>query len=171
MKDIIDSLKIRLNNPFIISFLLSWPFWNWEIVVALLWYNSDNLSKWTNFSNYYDIVNHYSTFHKSIVMPLISATAYTILYPILKWAISSFNAFFSTLEESNVLMISKRGYVSTKKYVEALRKAEEEILALSDIIKNEARVLEENNKLQTDNSTLSSTNQSLKIEIKDYEQK
>lgn len=159
MQDIIDSLKIRLNSPLIISFLLSWPIWNWQIVVGLLWYNSETLSKWTDCGNYFQLIQHYASVNESLLFPLLSAVGYTILYPILKWGISSLTAVFTTLEESNVLQISRKGYVPTSKYLDAVEKAESEINKLSEIIREESKMIEKYNSLLSENTVIKNDKQ------------
>jgi len=46
MNDLLKSINLRLNNPFIFSFIISWIFWNWPIVVGLLWYNATTLQQY-----------------------------------------------------------------------------------------------------------------------------
>lgn len=167
MKDIIDSLKIRLNSPLIISFLLSWPIWNWQIVVGLLWYNAENLSKWSECNNYFQLIQHYSSIEKSLFFPLASAVGYTIFYPMLKWGISALTAVFSTLEESNVLQISKKGYVPTSKYLDAVEKAESEINKLSEIIREESKMIEKYNSLLSENTIVINEKQKITSRLED----
>ena len=39
VKDVYENIKDRLSNPLIFSFIVSWLVYNWEITVALLWYD------------------------------------------------------------------------------------------------------------------------------------
>lgn len=156
MKDIIDSLKIRLNNPFIISFLLSWPLWNWQIAIGLIWYNSDNLQKWTGCDNYFDLVTFYSTGWRSIGAPLLSALVYTFIFPLFKWAISAFNVWISTKEETQILELSKEGNVPTVRFIKALQDSKDKIKELSEIIKNESKLIEENQNLLVEKAKIDS---------------
>lgn len=153
MKDIIDSLKLRLNSPFIVSFIISWPFWNWEIMVALLWYDSDKIKIDTEWQTYFQLVNHYATKWRSLFAPLLSAITYTFGYPLIKWGISSFNAWIGTKEETNVLELTKTGSIPTTKYIETLNKNKEQIATLSEIIKQEGAYIEEINALKVKIST------------------
>ncbi|MBL1411550.1 hypothetical protein [Sphingobacterium faecale] len=43
MNDLLKSINLSLNSPFILSFLISWIFWSWPMVVGLLWYNAKTL--------------------------------------------------------------------------------------------------------------------------------
>lgn len=169
MKDILDSLKIRLNNPLIISFIISWPFWNWQIILSLIWYNSSNLEIYTEFKSYFELIKSYSNWFDSLIFPLVSALIYTFVFPLIKWGISSFNALISTKEESNVLEISKKGFVPTGKYVEAVQKAEAEIKTLSEIIRKESEVIEELNKERVKTSELETENGRLLNSCNDLE--
>lgn len=123
MKDIIDSLKIRLNSPLIISFLISWPIWNWQIFVSLIWYTSKNLDDKTEFQTYFDLINHYGNWYVSFFYPLISAIAYTFFFPLIKWGIAAFNAFISTKENNQIIKITEEAYVPTELFLQKNKEA------------------------------------------------
>lgn len=154
MKDIIDSLKIRLNNPFLISFVISWPFWNWEIVIGLIFYKSDSLPKYMGCNNFIDLIDHHSSFFRTFGGPAISALIYIFIFPLIKYLISNYSARITTREETDVLRISEKGTVPTSEYVKAVQKADEELKVLSEIIKDNTKVLEEKNSLVTKNSVI-----------------
>lgn len=157
MKDIIDSLKIRLNNPLIISFLISWPFWNWEIVVSLIWYNGDNLTKHTEFENFVELIDTYSDNCRSIIFPFVSALAYTFLFPLIKWKINSFTAKYSSREEQEIFEIKKILTVPTVEFVEAVKQADDKIKELSKIITAKSAIHTENTVLKDEKEKLESS--------------
>lgn len=155
MNDILDSLKVRINSPLIISFIISWPFWNWQIMLALIWYNGANLEEKTGCKNYINLVNEYSNWYDSLAYPLCSALAYTFLFPLVKWGISAFNAWISTKENNNILKITNTENIPTEIFLQKSKEAKERIKELSDIIKDESAKHEENAKLISENSKLS----------------
>lgn len=154
MKDIIDSLKLRLNNPLLISFLIAWPFWNWQISVGLIWYNSQTLHKYMGCDNYIDLINHYSSWLDCVFFPLFSALIYIFIFPWFKYFISKYSTTVVTKEEEEVLNISKKSVVPTMKYVKAVQDAEDQIKSLSEIIKKENSIQEQNNQLITSNTNI-----------------
>lgn len=165
MKDIIDSLKIRLNSPIIISFIISWPFWNWEIVIGLLLYKPESLQKYLGCNNYVDLINHYWNLKSGIYLPLISAMGYVIFFPLLKYIISRYSTYVSTKEQEMVLKIAKVSVVPTTEYVQAVEESDVEIKRLSEIIKEKSKVIEEKNHLLTENSILQTELQGSKNEV------
>lgn len=169
MKSIIESLNVRLKSPLIFSFLIAWPFWNWEIMVGLIWYDSTTLAEYVGIQNYFDFIKKHSTPWRSFWGPFISALVYTFLFPLIKWGITAFNTIITTKEETQALKISKKGFIPTLKYVESYNEAQEHIKTLSDMIQKESEKLKEIDELNVENSKLKLKLNHLQSEMKRHE--
>lgn len=163
MKDIIESLKIRFNNPFLISFLISWPFWNWKIVVSFFKYNSETIKN-TGFATFVDLIDHYSNIDICFWAPVGSAILYVLLGPLIKAKISIYTAKITTKEDSDILEISRTATVPATKYLDAMKNSNDYIKELADIIKKDKAYIEENSELISKNTVLATELQKLKHE-------
>lgn len=144
MNDILKSINLRLNNPFILSFCISWIFWNWPITVGLLWYNSQSLPQY-GYANYSELIIGNSDIFKNFVGPLIFAMA----YPFLKWGFNLMQTWVSSKEEKTIKVVSGKGYIPTSKYLNVLEKYDLDVKKLSQIIEDESKTIEENANLRT----------------------
>lgn len=84
LKDIYENIKDRLSNPLIFSFIVSWLVYNWEITVALLWYDKDQI-KAEGYKSIFEFIQ-YQLNSKcfSFIIPLILALVYTFIMPYIK---------------------------------------------------------------------------------------
>lgn len=130
-----DNVKERLNNPLIFSFIISWVFFNWQIPVALLWYDSpgnteDNLSL-------IDFIEQNLSTANSFWYPLAFAITYTLSIPILKNLISAFQSWNLKWGDRLTLMILKNSVVPIDKYLKLRRNYEKRTEVLEQIITTE----------------------------------
>ncbi|OOG19145.1 hypothetical protein BWD42_04125 [Sphingobacterium sp. CZ-UAM] len=151
MNDILKSINLRLRNPFILSFSISWIFLNWRIVVGLLWYNSTTIEK-LGYKNYYDLINA-NLDAASFQIPLFVA----MMYPILMWGIRLFQTFIEKYEVKSIKRVSKDGYIKTERYLKLTEKYDESVGRLSDLINSEAVIQNENTSLKEKNIELKSS--------------
>lgn len=92
IKEIFNNIKDRLSNPLIFSFLLSWLIYNWEITVALVWYDKSQISAEGCKSIFEFIQYKLDNKFCSILLPVIIAFIYTLGFPYLKYVISILNS-------------------------------------------------------------------------------
>ncbi len=135
-------------------------------MVALLWYDSNKIKVDTEWQTYFQLINHYATKWRSLFAPLLSASIYTIGYPLLKWGISAFNAWVGSKEEDAVLKLSDSGSVPTTRFVKEMRKSKEKIKELSEIIQEESKVLSKNQELELEIVKKARENDALLIDKK-----
>ncbi|TGM10686.1 hypothetical protein EHQ81_18845 [Leptospira selangorensis] len=84
VNNIYDFLKERLSSPFLVSLLFSWLIINWKIVVILFGTDAQmNPSQRITF-----IEKNYVNSCFNYWYPLISASAYTVVYPFISLGIS-----------------------------------------------------------------------------------
>lgn len=132
MNDILKSINLRLNNPFILSFCISWIFWNWPIVVGLIWYNSATIGKF-GYENYKDLINENANPWRNYVWPATFALA----YPFVKWFFSWIQTWVGSKEEKTIKVVSGKGYIPTFKYIDVVTSYDDQIKTLSNIIEKE----------------------------------
>jgi len=143
MNDILKSINLRLGNPFILSFCISWIFWNWPIVVGLIWYNSTTIEKF-GYANFKHLINENGVFWRNYIMPIVFA----ILYPFAKWGLSWFQVWLGTKEEKTIKEVSGKGFVPTSKYLAVIDNYDADIKKLSDIIAKEGELQAEKIQLE-----------------------
>lgn len=141
--EIYTNVKDRLTNPFIFSFAISWLFWNWKIVIGLIWYNSENIIL-LGYNNYADLVIKNSNHWNNYYYPVLFAFGYIVFLPILKWGIDIINAFFLRRNQDSVLKLTKTGYIPTLKYYSLKDSYDEYINRLSKLVQDESVTSTEN---------------------------
>ena len=112
----IKSLRERLTNPFLSSFIIAWILANWKITIALLWFNSRQ----------YELAGHKNIFSfiekelnpcSSFIKPLIAAILYTLLIPILRMLISAFTVYINSRSSEWNMIILKDKSIPFEKYL------------------------------------------------------
>lgn len=144
MNDLLKSINLRLNNPFIVSFIISWIFWNWPIVVGLLWYNATTLPQY-GYPNYKALIMDYADVWKNYILPLCFAVA----YPYLKLGFTALQTTVNAIDERTTKRLSGKGYIPTQKFLDLRDQYETNIQKLSDVISKETEVINENLNLRT----------------------
>jgi len=163
--DIYTGIKERLSSPLFISFIISWLIINWEITIALFWYDNEQISKTGSPNLYHFISCHFNTWD-ILYKPLISALIYTFLSPIVKNIINLFYAWTSKWGDSWVIKISKGGKVSMEKYLEIRTKYEERTRNLENVFSSESatknQLINKQNELQSAQDTIIDLQNSVK---------
>lgn len=144
MNDILKSINLRLSNPFILSFCLSWMFWNWPIVVGLIWYNSQTLNLY-GYINYKELIYANSDFYRNYFYPI----CFAVIFPYLKLGFSALQTLVNAIDERNIKNISKKGFISTSKFLNLKDQYENDIQRLSKVIEEESGVLNDNLNLKS----------------------
>ncbi|MCE2732187.1 MAG: hypothetical protein LW821_02355 [Flammeovirgaceae bacterium] len=134
-----DNLKERFSNPFILSFLFSWVYWNWEITISLIWYDSTN-----DYQGLIEFVGSHINRDYSLLFPLYSALVYTIFVsPMLKLKIRFIqNLVFKAGESLDIRML-KNGKVSLNKYLSLKEEYQKRTETLEMLIANEEEKINE----------------------------
>ncbi|WP_291097878.1 MULTISPECIES: hypothetical protein [unclassified Flavobacterium] len=91
VSNILNNIKDRLSNPLIFSFLLSWLIFNWEITVALVWYDKSQINAEGCKSIFEFIQYKLDNRCGSFFFPFIIAIIYTLGFPYLKYGIMILN--------------------------------------------------------------------------------
>lgn len=144
MNDLLKSINLRLNNPYILSFVISWIFWNWPIVVGLLWYNSKSLELY-GYANYKVLIIENADVWKNYIFPL----CFAIAYPYVRLGLSALQTTVNAIDERTTKRLSGKGYIPTQKFLDLREQYETNIQKLSDVISKESEVINESIALKT----------------------
>lgn len=169
ISEIFNSIKDRLSNPLIFSFLISWLVYNWKIPVALIWFDEKQISANGCKSIFEFIENELSNGY--FWWPFSIAVGYTFLFPIIKNLISATQTWMTKWGGILNLYISKNGKVGIEKYLILRNEYSKKIEDLENIISKESEMREFNKTLFSDKADLEANNYQLqqKIELLDKE--
>ncbi len=136
INEIVNTIKERLTNPFVFSFILSWLFWNWQIPLGLIWYNAETLPL-LGFKSYSElIISQVSKCH-SFSYPFLISIAITLILPVVKTLFVLFNAYVTKIGNSAFFTITKDGNISTLKFFDLRSKYTRLHKELEEVIKSE----------------------------------
>src|SRR6266481_4363197 len=119
INEIVNSIKERLSNPFIFSFLVAWLTYNWKIPVALIWFSQSEL-KDEGYNGFFDLISKQALTTNSVLYPLGFAVAYILFNPLIRNLIYALNAWMTRWGSQWFFSISRDSKVSTSKFL-ALR--------------------------------------------------
>lgn len=146
LTDFLDEIKIRLRNPFFVSFVLSWLIWNWKIWVGLFWLRPDELQSMN--MNYVQYAESLMNLRNSLYNPITSAILIVLFLPLIRNLIEMYQAWNLNWGEKAILRISKTGVVPIEKYIE---KKDQFLASLEEIKRaasEETKLIEENKSLK-----------------------
>jgi hypothetical protein len=99
MSEFIDALKSaanRLTNPLLFSLLCAFSIYNWEVVVALLWYDPDEIHR-AGYISVYEFISTKLEPFESVGHPLLIAVCYTAVVPFIKIGVDAFQTWVREL--------------------------------------------------------------------------
>jgi hypothetical protein len=149
INEIIDGIKDRFSNPLVFSFLCAWIVYNWQIVIALFWYDPAQWEAHGCNSIYEFIQNQWHRWH-GFWLPFWWAVLYTVFMPIVKIGIQLLYTFIEKHGETKRLDILKDGQVSINKYLSLRDNYEARSKRLEQIIASESAYIELNSQLEKD---------------------
>lgn len=144
IKDIIDDIKARLNNPLIASVIIAWLIFNWYIPVSLIFYTQKELSL-DGFKSYKAVIQHETNLWRNFIFPLLSATIYVLFMPYIRGWIKAYQAKALVSSENKVLIANNailtfKSQLDQKDQLIELRN--EEIIRNNQMIVHQAEGLE-----------------------------
>ena len=158
MEAILSPFVKRFSQPIILSFILAWIFWNWEIVVALIWYNQETMNKLPGKkTNYIEYINSLKDPWKLYWGPIISAFA----YPFVVLIANNFNATIRRADTWLFLKISKGSSVPTSMYLDAQEDIDRQEKRISRFITEETSLRSKLASLEEENLRATTSNQTL----------
>ncbi len=157
ISELYKELKIRVSNPLISSFIISWLIINWRIPIALIFYKHDELCK-DGLISYFDlIVKNFSTVN-SIYIPISAALIYTFVFPLIKTLISAFYTYIQKISENWNLRISKGGSIPINKYLDLRSEFIRQQAELKELIDTESETKKKLEKAEIDIVNLTDSN-------------
>ncbi len=158
----------RLSQPIVLAFCISWIFWNWEIVVALLWYSAENVLQLKNqkgeaYSNHIAYINDLKDPWKNYWWPLIFAAA----YPVIILLLNNFHTLVKKYEQRLFFRISRDANVPTNLLLDAQDEIEIKEKRISKFIQKETEMFGQIQDLEIANNELNSKIGLLSMEYKE----
>lgn len=135
-KDILNSFKERFSNPLIFSFACSWLVFNWQVVIALFWFDTIKFQEVHQQSIFQFVTNQVTT-DSGLMHPFLFALAYTVLAPIFRNFIKIFYSWCFKWGEKINLKVIGEGMISAKKYIQFKENYDKRTTALIKILADE----------------------------------
>lgn len=168
-KDLFQEIKDRVRNPFFSSFAIAWLFFNWQITVALLFFDNEIL-KQSGYRTYNDLIDAKQDNLKMLLYPVLSACFYVFVFPYLRNFINQFLASRKMENENKILENSKKSSVKLERYIDLLRELEEQQKMVGEIYSEQKKDLEKMATLQTDLSKEKKANNELRQQCNEADQ-
>jgi hypothetical protein len=146
IKDVWQSLKERFSSPYWGAVIIAWVIFNYDIVIALIWYDKDI---WLNSSSATVIIyiQNKLSWDRSLLYPTLSGIFYTLLMPITKNLIQAYIAWSRKWGGNWVFKISDESSVSLGKYFKLKEQVKNQMEQLKDSVKEESEYIEQINTL------------------------
>jgi len=119
VKDIFKDLKDRISSPFFSSFIISWMIFNYQIVIALLFYKQSEL-KADGYTSYLNLIKNCWDSRYMITYPLTAAVLYSVF---VKEFIKIIQTRIATWSTRFILWMTDESVVSAKTH----RKSEKDL--------------------------------------------
>ena len=148
LSEIFESIKERLSNPLVFSFLCSWLILNWKITLGVFWLDISQINNF-GYRTIFDFVSHELNWEDGFWLPLVFALLYTICMPVIRALIEVLYVWIEKWSENWKLSISKNGKVGIEKYLGLKVNYDERTKILEDVIKKESIAMDSFNNLQT----------------------
>lgn len=114
-KDFLDQIKIRLTNPLIFSFLISWVIIHWQIFVGGFYLTTKDLEE-LGHANFLDFVQASINWSNGIWYPLLSAIVYTVISPLVRIGIQLFNTWINKKGNDQIRKVASDSFVPYEMY-------------------------------------------------------
>jgi hypothetical protein len=164
VSDILKTIKERISNPLIFSFIISWLLFNWEISIGLFWLSEEELKR----EGYKSLLDYINCKGANFGWPIFTALLYTIGGPLIKILVTAFHTLTSKWSDNWSLKLSEGSNVPLEKFLSLKENMTKRTKVLEEHLKDARNSLEEFEKThtkllteETKNVTLEETNKSL----------
>jgi hypothetical protein len=161
ISDAFSTIKDRLANPLFFSFTVSWLVVNWQIPVALIWADSNEL-RIAGYNTIFDFVKEIASQPGSTSWPIKIALIYTFIFPLIRNGINAFNAMMAKQNDDWYFWISKESKISTASYLKLRQSYYQRSVDLEKTIQNESKAIAQLSQTQTE--LLKSQNENIKLQ-------
>ncbi len=173
VKDFFKQINIRISNPLIFSFIISWLVWNWKIVIVLIFYNEKFLNQ-DGYKSYLDFITKNTDKCYSFWCPIFFAVGYTFAFPFVSTGVKAFQTWIDKRSNDWNLSILKSGKIGIEKYMSLRESLDVRRDFIEKIIEKEGSNLvlleEANDKINSLEHQLNENKLEHQREIKNYQQ-
>lgn len=149
IKDVFNSIKERFSNPLIFSFVCFWLGFNWQIPVALIWYDKSQIES-AGFDTLFDFIENQLGKKDSLSEPIFLAFVYTLFIPIINNLIKGLNSWASNWGDRWSLNLRRTGKISTSRYLKLREDLELRNKKLEEVTLKEGEYFQRYNDGQTE---------------------
>ena len=153
ISEILNSVKERVSNPLIFSFLVSWLVYNWKIPVALIWFDERQISA-NGCKSIFEFIDDELSLNGKFRGPFLFALFYTFVFPIIRNLISAFQSWVTRWGALWNFKILRNSYVSLEKYLSLRSEYISKIHELENIIESESQIRLDNTDLNSQKKEL-----------------
>jgi len=164
LQDFTYQLKSRFANPLLFSFGCSWLIYNWQIVVALLWYDKSQFET-SETSSIFQFISTQLDVEGSFCYPLLFALGYTVLMPLLKNLIRALYSWFNKWGEKWNLKISEGGKIPVEKYIKLRQEYTNRTKEIENVITSETEMVGKFEEIATENRQLQTEKNQLDVKV------
>lgn len=149
VKEFFSTISERISNPFWGSFIIAWIYCNWDIVVGLIFYNSETIKSTFN-QDYLIFITEHSNLKKSLILPISYAAGYTfILRYVLNIIVVSTSELFEKIKIWILRGFQKNGWVRFSRLEQERKRFSSYRDSLADLFKDDSESKEKFNVLNT----------------------
>lgn len=149
LKDIFNNIRERFTNPLIFSFIIFWLTVNWQITIALFWYDTAQIEK-EGYSTIFEFIKSNINFKNAFLIPFVLSMGYTFLIPITKNIIRAFYSWTSKWGEAWNLKITRGGKIPFEKYFLLRREYDTRSKLLEEVITKETEAAKKYESINTE---------------------
>lgn len=164
IKEFFEELKIRISNPLISSFIISWLICNWKIVILLLFYRADDFPV-EHSQTFMSYILANSSFVGSFFLPLTLALAYTFASPYVSAWVKLFHAQVSAKNVSDILESTDERSMPMKKFIKQMKDINEQEREIQDLAAVEGQIRIDMQNIEKENTVLQNKIINLKEEV------
>jgi hypothetical protein len=169
-KDFLDQLKVRLTNPLIFSFLISWMVIHWEIILGAFYLSPQDLDAF-GCANFLDFVRAKIDWFNGLWEPFFYAVLYTILSPLMRIGVQYLNTSLNKWGNNHIRKVAKEGFIQYELYDLLLEEVKGQRSRFEEIVKLNNELNFENEKFKEKIINLQNDIQSFIVETKDLNTK
>lgn len=168
--DFLKDLKGRATNPIISSFIISWAFINWRVIIGLIFYTNTQL-KTDGYKSKIDLIYQNNSLTQYLILPITLALSYTFLFPFIKNYTQAFNSWIRSWGSDLELKYAKSGKISAEKYINLRELYVKRIKELEKTIEDESTLFIENQELKSKITSLTNEKYNLTEQVQFIKEK
>lgn len=162
-KDFLDQIKVRLTNPLLFSFLISWMVIHWQIFVGAFYLSHNDLIA-LGHSNFLDFVKANIDWSNGFVWPLGYALLYTVASPLLRIGVQYLNTSLNKWGNNHIRKVAKDGFIQYEMYDLLLEEVKGQRNRYEEIVRYNNQLKIKSDELEAKNEHLTVLNNNLSLE-------